>query len=152
LIDTIEENPLKTFTYFLALICILLGTSACGGSDKVIVQDAWARPGFNGDNSAVYFAITNPNDSSDNLIGAKSDVAAMAEIHLSKMDSAGIMSMERQDLIVIPANESLEFSPGGLHVMLVSLLKDLAPGDSFPITLEFQRSGDITVEAIVRQP
>jgi copper(I)-binding protein len=76
----------------------------------------------------------------------------MVEIHLSKMDSAGVMTMERQDLIVIPANEELEFSPGGLHVMLISLLRDLAPGDSFPLTLNFQNAGDITVEVEVRQP
>lgn len=143
---------MKKIIYFLGPICLLLITSACGGNDTVAVQEAWARPGFNGDNSAIYFDITNSSDLSDNLIGAKSDIASMAEIHLSKMDSAGTITMEHQDLIVVPANGSLEFSPGGLHVMLVSLLKDLAPGDSFPVTLEFQRAGDITVEVNVRQP
>jgi copper(I)-binding protein len=36
--------------------------------------------------------------------------------------------------------------------MLISLLRDLAPGDSFPLTLNFQNAGDITVEVEVRQP
>jgi copper(I)-binding protein len=143
---------MKTFSFSLLSIFLLLTISACSVNDGVIVQDAWARPGFVGDNSAVYFVLKNPTDSPDNLIGAESDNAVMAEIHLSTMDSEGIMSMERQDLIVIPANSTLEFSPGGLHVMLVSLLKDLSPGDSFPLTLEFQRAGDITFEVEVRQP
>ena len=131
---------------------MLISVSACAGNNNINVKDAWARPGFVGDNSAVYFILTNPNDSPDNLIDANTDTADMVEIHLSKMDSAGVMTMERQDLIVIPANEELEFSPGGLHVMLISLLRDLAPGDSFPLTLNFQNAGDITVEVEVRQP
>ena len=143
---------MKTFSLSFLFFCLLISVSACAGNNNINVKDAWARPGFVGDNSAVYFVLTNPNDSPDNLIGADSDIASMVEIHLSTMDSAGVMSMERQDLIVIPSNESVEFSPGGLHVMLISLLKDLAPGDSFPLTLEFQNAGDITVEVEVRQP
>lgn len=143
---------MKGFPYILLSICLLIALSACTGNDQINVQDAWARPGFVGDNSAVYFVLTNPSTSPDNLIGADSDIADMAEIHLSKMDSAGVMTMERQDLIVIPAGDTLEFSPGGLHVMLISLLKDFAPGDKFSLTLDFQRAGDITVEVEVRQP
>lgn len=143
---------MKTFSLSFLFFCLLISVSACAGNNNINVKDAWARPGFVGDNSAVYFILTNPNDSPDNLIDANTDTADMVEIHLSKMDSAGVMTMERQDLIVIPANEELEFSPGGLHVMLISLLRDLAPGDSFPLTLEFQNAGDITVEVEVRQP
>ncbi len=143
---------MKTFSLSFLFFCLLISVSACAGNNNINVKDAWARPGFVGDNSAVYFILTNPNDSPDNLIDANTDTADMVEIHLSKMDSAGVMTMERQDLIVIPANEELEFSPGGLHVMLISLLRDLAPGDSFPLTLNFQNAGDITVEVEVRQP
>jgi|GEM_PF-746839 copper(I)-binding protein len=148
----LQRKKMKTISLALLSFLLLIAISACSGNDQTIIQDAWARPGFVGDNSAVYFVLTNPSDSPDNLIDANTDTADMVEIHLSKMDSAGVMTMERQDLIVIPANEKLEFSPGGLHVMLISLLKDLAPGDSFPLTLSFQNAGDITVEVEVRQP
>jgi copper(I)-binding protein len=143
---------MRTITTVLTLLVIAIITSACGGSDKVTIQDAWARPGFRGDTSAVYLTITNPTDLGDGLIGAASDIAAVAEIHLSQMDDAGTMTMERQDLVIIPAGDSAELSPGGLHVMLVKLVKDLSIGDTFPLTLEFQRAGDITVEVEVKQP
>ena len=143
---------MRTITPVLTLLVIAIITSACGGSDKVTIQDAWARPGFKGDNSAVYLTIINPTDLRDGLIGASSDVAAVTEIHLSRMDDAGTMTMERQDLIIIPAKGSVELSPGGLHVMLANLMKDLSVGDTFPLTLEFQRAGDITVEVEVKQP
>jgi copper(I)-binding protein len=61
------------------------------------------------------------------------------------------MTMERQDLVVIPAKDSIELAPGGLHIMLVILGKDLSVGDTFPVTLEFQRAGDITIDVEVKQ-
>ena len=68
------------------------------------------------------------------------------------MDSEGIMSMEQQDQVPIPANEIVEFAPGGLHVMLVSLGQDLSVGDTFPITLVFQNHGEMSLSVEVKQP
>lgn len=136
----------------LILYFIVVVASACGSTGQVTVEDAWARPGFLGDNSAVYLKILNRSQLDENLIWASSDVAGEVEIHLSQMDEAGTMSMERQNLIVVPAGSTVEFSPGGLHIMLVGLMKDLSAGDSFPLTLEFQRAGDIPVQVKVRAP
>ena len=143
---------MKAVTTTLVLLVILLITSACGISDGIAVQDAWARPGFRGDNSTVYLTINNPSNQGDGLIGATCDVAGGREIHLSKMDAAGTMTMERQERVVIPAKDSVELAPGGLHIMLVNLGKNLSVGDTFPVTLEFQRAGDITIEVEVKQP
>jgi copper(I)-binding protein len=143
---------MKAITPTLLLLLILLISSACGDSNGISIQDAWARPGFRGDNSAVYLTINNPTDQGDGLIGATTDIAGGTEIHLSKMDAAGTMTMERQDQVVIPAKDSVELAPGGLHIMLVILGEDLSVGDTFPLTLEFQRAGDITIEVEVKQP
>jgi len=142
---------MKAVTATFILLLILLITSACGNSDGIAVLEAWARPGLRGDNSAVYLTINNRTNQGDGLIGANSDVAGGTEIHLSKMDAAGTMTMQRQDLVVIPAKDSVELAPGGLHIMLVNLGKDLSVGDTFPVTLEFQRAGDITIEVEVKQ-
>jgi copper(I)-binding protein len=150
--NQIQEGLMKAIAIVLMLVITSLISSACGSSDSVAVQDAWARPGFQGDNSAVYLVIKNHTDQADGLIGAASDIAGATEIHLSKMDAEGTMTMERQDLVNIPANDSVELSPGGLHIMLVNLGEDLSVGDTFPVTLEFQRAGDITIDVEVRQP
>jgi copper(I)-binding protein len=139
------------YKVFISLL-ILVFASACGGSGEINTQDAWARPAFLGDNSATYLIITNGSELDDSLIGASTDVAGAAEIHLSKMDADGNMTMEPQNLIVFPAGTNVEFSPGGMHIMLVNLTRDLNVGDIFPLTLEFQRAGDITVEIEVRAP
>jgi hypothetical protein len=142
---------MKAVSATFILLLIILITSACGNSGGIAVLDAWARPGFRGDNSAVYLTINNQTNQGEGLIGANSDVAGGTEIHLSRMDAVGTMTMERQDLVVIPAKDSIELAPGGLHIMLVNLGKDLSVGDTFPVTLEFQRAGDITIEVEVKQ-
>jgi len=143
---------MKVIAPTLILVAMLLITSACGSNDQITVHDAWARPGFLGDNSAIYLTIQNHSESGDGLIGVDTDIAGSSEIHLSKMDSAGNMTMEQQNLVVFPPNGTVEFSPGGLHIMLVNLMKDLSVEDTFQLTLQFQRAGDMTVEVEVKQP
>jgi hypothetical protein len=46
----------------------------------------------------------------------------------------------------VPAGGSVEFTPGGYHVLLRNLKKPLAPGDTFKGTLTFERTGVISVE------
>jgi copper(I)-binding protein len=136
----------------LAIAIILLTASGCAARTELSIEDAWARPAFKGDNSAAYMVIKNMTEQGDGLIGASSDVANVTEIHLSKMDAEGTMSMERQDLIGVPAGESVMLEPGGLHVMLMNMVHDLNVGDTFELTLEFQRGGDVRVEVEVKQP
>ena len=143
---------MKSITALSTLLVILLLTSACAGPPEITIDDPWARPGFQGDNSAIYLVINNSTEQGDGLIGASSDVANLTEIHLSKMDAEGTMTMERQDLIGIPAGETVILEPGGLHVMLMNLVNDLNVGDKFDLTLKFQRAGDIVFEVEVKQP
>jgi len=46
---------------------------------------------------------------------------------------------------------SVEFTPGGLHVLLRNLKKPLVPGDTFKSTLTFERSGVIFVNTRSRR-
>ena len=143
---------MKSLRGILVLMTIILVLSACAQQPEISIEQAWARPGFKGDNSAVYLMINNATDQGDGLIGAISDIANITEIHLSKMDAQGTMTMERQDLVGIPAGEVIALEPGGLHVMLTDLVEDLNVGDKFELTLEFQRAGDIAVQVEVKQP
>jgi copper(I)-binding protein len=54
--------------------------------------------------------------------------------------------------IDIPANGQVELKPGGFHVMLIGLTRDLNVGDSVQLTLTFEKAGQIPVTAQVRQP
>ncbi len=56
------------------------------------------------------------------------------------------------DLTLLPAGETIEFAPGGLHIMLIDLHRDLLVGERFELVLVFEEAGEIMVESEVRAP
>ncbi|MEZ4767343.1 MAG: copper chaperone PCu(A)C [Caldilineales bacterium] len=116
--------------------------------------DASSDSGMNmaGMNSAVYMVLANGSATPDRLVSAAADVAGAVEIHETVMDGDVMRMQQLTDGIEIPANGQVELKPGGLHVMLIGLARDLNPGETFPVTLQFEQAGAVTVEAEVRQP
>lgn len=100
-------------------------------------------------NGAVYATIRNVGSSDDALISATSSVADNVELHEVK-NEAGVMTMRPIDKLPVPAGGAVEMKPGGYHVMLLGLKRDLNPGDSVPVTLMFHKAGPINVNAAIR--
>jgi copper(I)-binding protein len=146
----------KTNTFILISV-FTLAISSCsfipvsGRLGQLSVQDAWIRPANAGGNGAVYFVIDNATSHDEELLGASTEVAGAAELHQSKMDSDGVMSMIPMDTVLIPAGQNVDFMPGGLHLMLVSLKEDLAVGDSIQVALQFKVAGKVIVDAPVKE-
>jgi periplasmic copper chaperone A len=137
-------------TMLAAMVLLPFATMSAGvandGGPKV--DHAWARatPGA-ARTGAVYFRIESPTD--DRLIGLTSPVAAKAELH-THLEENGVMQMrEVVGGLAVPAGQEVELKPSGLlHVMLIDLNQKLKAGDSFPLTLTFERAGsrDVTVK------
>jgi copper(I)-binding protein len=53
-------------------------------------------------------------------------------------------------VVPIPPGQTVTFTPGGTHIMLMGLKKPLAAGQSFPLTLTFTHAAPVTVEVKVR--
>lgn len=144
-----------------------------GAAPRVTVQDAWARPGPKGGNSAIYFTLTNEGKENLVLVGAASDVAEEVSIHETVMLPAGgssqktgaqggsaphhggmamggMMTMRPIPSLTIKAGETVSFKPGGLHVMLMNLRRPLAVGDRFSIQLRFEGQEPLQVPVQVR--
>ena len=137
---------------FLGLIMPLL-LAACQSARITTgildIKNAWARPASEGANGAVYFVIENGTSQDDALLSGRTDIASVVELHESQMDGDHV-SMHHQDEVVLPAGEAVEFSPGGLHIMLVGLTRQLKAGETFDITLVFKQAGEKTVTVSVK--
>ncbi len=132
---------------------VLLGAlvlSACGGSNGGIeVHEPWSRPALQGGNGAVYFELHNHAETGDELLSVSTDVANVAELHLSSVDENGVMQMQMQPSIPLGPDADVLFAPGGLHIMLIGLKQDLTPGETFDVTLHFKNHEDITLTVTV---
>jgi copper(I)-binding protein len=124
--------------------------TACGATGTDIeIHDPWARPAFQGMNAAVYFLIHNHSDAADEILSISTDIAETAELHKSEVDASGMMQMNFQGSVPLPIDAEVHFEPGGLHVMLTNVSRDLNVGDSFTITLHFKVHPEIVISVPV---
>lgn len=68
------------------------------------------------------------------LVAASTPVAEKVEFHEMRMDN-GVMQMRSVAAIELPANQTVAFGPGGMHLMLQQLKRPLSAGEHIPLTL-----------------
>ena len=102
-------------------------------------------------NTAAYFSIQNSSDTDQILIGASADFATKAEIH-NHILVDDMMRMQQQSEVVIKPGETVQFAPGGLHIMLFGLKQPLLEGQSVAISLQTQDGESIIITANVARP
>ena len=135
-----------------AAVTILAGCAAPGQSEGVIIKDAWVRPSpMEVGNGAAYLIIENHSRQDDALLAAASDVADAVEIHESMALEGDMMGMRPVERIDVPAGGSVALEPGGFHVMLIGLRRELREGDTVTLRLTFANAGEMTVEALVKE-
>ena len=132
----------------LSVIIVLISTLISTGN-KIEIKDAWLRTGAEGLNSALYFKIENNSDKPDTLYKISSGIAQHIMMHETyKKDD--MMGMREINVIAVKPNSSIEFKPGGYHVMLMNLRRDIKKGDKIGFTLFFKSAGEMSINAIVK--
>jgi copper(I)-binding protein len=68
------------------------------------------------------------------------------------MEMAGmVMKMRPVAGLDIPAGQSVDLKPGGEHIMLIGLHQPLREGQSFTLTLNFEKAGPRTVSVAIEK-
>lgn len=93
---------------------------------RLVLPVIAGRPG------AVYFKLNNQGDKPASIVSAYVEGAANAEIHETK---GGSMAAVKN--VDIAAGGSVEFAPGGLHVMVFELPADFQDGGTTELTISF---------------
>jgi len=151
---------IKLLVIALLILAAALSLSACSVNTPeidtgsgIVIEDVWARqsPMAEG-NGAAFMIIKNNGSKADTLVGAKSDISDVVELHETIMedDVMRMRPIEGQRL-EIPAGGEVMLKPGGLHVMFIGLNQQLKPDDTFQVVLVFDKSGEQTVDVTVRK-
>jgi copper(I)-binding protein len=114
------------------------------------ISAPWARATPKGASvGGGYMMITNTGAVPDRLVSGSTEISSRFEVHEMKMEG-GVMKMRPvANGIEIKPGQTVEFNPGGYHVMFVGLTKQLMQGDHFKATLEFARAGKVNVDFAV---
>lgn len=115
----------------------------------ILVDHPWARatPG-RAKNGAAFMKLENHGGAEDRLMAASGDVANRVELH-THLHENGVMKMRPSGPILVPAHGHAMLEPGSFHVMMIGLKAPLVEGETFPLTLTFEKSGSVTVNVKV---
>ena len=141
---------MKTLSIIVAAALALAATAASAHEFKVgslEIDHPWARATPKGASvGGGYLKITNKGTEPDRLVGGSSPVAGKFEIHEMAMDG-GVMKMRPlPDGVEIKPGQTVEFKPGGFHIMMVGLKQPLEAGKMVKGTLVFEKAGTVDIE------
>lgn len=126
-------------------------TSTAGpeSAPGIVVTDAMVRlPAVPGTPGAAYFTVSQGSGAPRKIASVYVEGAERAEMHETATTN-GISSMQQVKDVPIEAGKSVEFKPGGRHVMLFEVADTLKPGTTTELTITLDNGDKVSVPAKV---
>ena len=144
---------LRYISLSAALLAAALVSNLAAAADYTLgdlaIHKPWARASIGqAQAGAAYVTVMNKGSLPDRLIAVEGAVANRVELHNHMMEG-GVMKMRPVKAIEVAPGEPAVLKPGGLHIMLMGLKAPLVKGESFPLTLVFERAGRVEIEVSV---
>jgi periplasmic copper chaperone A len=122
----------------LCSVMVVIPAIVLAQQNGIRVENAWSRAAMQGRTGVVYLTIvTTP-------------VAAKAELHESFTEN-GVAKMRAVGALPAAQGNKVTLAPGGYHIMLMDLKQPLRQGDAFPVTLNFEKAGQVTATVTVQK-
>jgi copper(I)-binding protein len=153
----IERPALISVARAMACAVLLVGlfaAPACAEEVKagdLVITQAWSRATPGGARVAGgYLTIENRGSTPDRLIGGSAEVCDKIQVHEMSMNN-GVMTMRQLDKgLAIEPGKTVKLAPGGVHLMMLNPKSPLRQGDKVPVTLEFEKAGNVKVSLDVQ--
>lgn len=129
----------------------LVGALALPCVAQVDVENAFvqlAPPGATV--NSAYMEIHNPQLRAQTIVGVSADCCAMAMLHQTRQYGDKV-SMEHLDLLIVPAQASVQLAPGGLHIMLMKPAQNLTTGSKVKLTFSFDDGATQDIDLSVKK-
>jgi copper(I)-binding protein len=134
---------------FIVALSALGAPRSVAETSGIAVDHVWARATPKGAATAAgYLTLLNRGTSDDRLLGATSPVAEKIQFH-SMTNDHGVMKMEELPAIDLHPGVPATLKPGGIHMMITGLKQQLKEGETFPLTLIFEKAGSVSTTARV---
>ena len=131
----------------VAALSVVLTPAAL--AQGVSATNAWFRALPSGLPAGGYFTLHNSGGTTVELVAAKSPACGMLMLHRST-ESGGVSRMEDVKSTAIPPGHTLEFAPGGYHLMCMEPGAAMSPGKHVPVALIFADHRRIDVDFDVK--
>jgi copper(I)-binding protein len=118
----------------------------------ILLTQLWSRATPSGAKVAAgFFTIENTGSEADRLVGITTPLGK-AEVH-ETAEANGISTMRPLEAgLAVAPGQKVTLAPGGLHVMITELKEPLKEGNMLPLTLRFQKAGEVDAALHIRPP
>ena len=99
-----------------------------------------------------FLTIVNTGTEDDRLVSAASDIAKETQIHEMAMEGDVMKMRPLADGLALPAGGTVVLAPGGYHIMFMGLNRALVEGETVPVTLTYEKAGEVTIDLHVEAP
>jgi periplasmic copper chaperone A len=136
------------------IVAILIACTSAFAEDfsagKLRIEQPWARAtAGNLKTAAAYLRIRNEGAEPDRLLRVETPVAERALLHRTEVTD-GVARMFHMQSVEVAPGAMAAFSPeNGNHVMLEGLKQPLKRGETIPLTLVFEKAGQVTVKVTI---
>jgi periplasmic copper chaperone A len=136
------------------IFAILLPSAAAFAEDfsagNLRIEQPWARAtAGNLKTGAAYLLIRNGGSEPDRLLRVETPVAERAMLHRTEMTNGVARMFHLQSVEVAPGATAALSPESGNHVMLEGLTQPLKRGETIPLTLVFEKAGQVAVKVTI---
>ena len=133
-----------------AALCVALAVGAAAQTaPSISAENAWARATTPFAQAAAIYVTVTDHGTPDRLVSVSTPVAGKAELH-ETIHEGNVMKMRPAAGLAVAAGATVSLAPGGYHIMLTELKQPLTGGQSFPLSLRFEKAGTIETTVTVR--
>jgi copper(I)-binding protein len=142
-----EKMKMRLLTTLAIAFCLNVSAMANDyTAGSIEISSPWSRATPKGAQTAIgYMTIKNTGSTADRLVGGSIDIADTLQLHAMTMED-GVAKMRELSDVEIKPGQTIEFKPGGSHVMFVNLKHALSKGDHIGGTLVFEHAGKVKIE------
>ena len=151
--STKQKHFLKPYLIFIFCLMFTLINIKTIKAKDITFHGGYTFSTFKGQKvAAVYITIINLSKNDISFKSLTTEVSGKAEIH-NVLRDGDIMKMEKMENFLIKGSETIFFQPGGTHIMLMGLKKQLKDRESFDLIFETKKKKTYktTVTVIDRQ-
>ena len=145
---------MRHFGHFTSIVLLAFLVSGhahaqTSAASAIHVENTWARATpARAKTAAAYVTVINTGRSGDRLLSATTPVAQTVQFH-KESEENGISRMRALSSVELDPGAKVVFKPGDMHMMMTGLKQPLKEGETFPLTLQFEKAGKIEINVPV---
>jgi len=148
-LSILVSGLLSGVSYFGASFDVLAAEQIAG---DLKLSSPWIRASVPGQvNGAGYVQIDNQSSQGDRLISVNTTGVNRVELH-TVLTENGVAKMREVNGIDVPASGTVKLMPGGFHIMFLGLTEPFKAGAIVPVTLKFEKAGEVKVNFEIKPP